>query len=124
MRLLLDEHLSSKALCGPLHRRGHDVLAIDSHDGLRGSEDALVLEIASAEGRILVTCNVRDFANLTRSWLEVGREHAGCVLLVRVRPDQVGRILKALDGAFRQRTCQEDWCNASAWVSGADEHRA
>jgi predicted nuclease of predicted toxin-antitoxin system len=64
VRLLLDEHFSP-VIAEELRRRGVDALAIqrDRRD-LEGQDDESVLRTASAEGRVVVTNNVRDFAPL------------------------------------------------------------
>ena len=70
VRLLLDANLSPAAA-------GHDVLALAVDPALEGLDDPLVLELAAAERRVLITRNSRDFAPLAREWAEASRHHAG-----------------------------------------------
>jgi hypothetical protein len=64
-RLLLDEMYPPR-LAGMLRDKGHDVLAVAAAMELTGADDAAVLEAATADGRCLMTENVRDFAILAR----------------------------------------------------------
>lgn len=75
---LLDE-MYPPMLADALHDKGHDVLAIAASAELVGSDDATVLDVATGDGRCLVTENVRDFAMLVRH-----TSHAG-VLFVHAR---------------------------------------
>ncbi|MGH3898352.1 MAG: DUF5615 family PIN-like protein [Pseudonocardiaceae bacterium] len=78
VRLLLDE-MYPPALADALHDKGHDVIAVAASAELAGSDDATVLDVATGDGRCLVTENVRDFAMLVRH-----TSHAG-VLFVHSR---------------------------------------
>jgi Domain of unknown function (DUF5615) len=75
---------------------GHDVVALDEHLVLEGLADPAVLSLAAAEGRILVTFNVRDFAPHLQEWAEAGRGHAGCVLVVGLNHGEIGPVVKRL----------------------------
>ncbi len=79
--MVLDANLSPRRIGGPLRAVGHDVLALAEEPGLEGLDDPLVLELAAAEGRVLVTRNSRDFAPLAREWAEAQRTHAGMILI-------------------------------------------
>ena len=76
MRLLLDEHFSVK-IAQQLRRRGHDVVAVGEF--CAGERDEALLEIATREGRVLLTNNVRDFMPLARRWGEAGQDHSGLI---------------------------------------------
>jgi hypothetical protein len=78
VRLLLDEMYPPK-LAEQLRQLGHDVLAVVAVPDLVGVDDYTVLEAATADGRCLVTENVRDFAVLLGH-----TDHAG-VLFVHGR---------------------------------------
>lgn len=80
MRALLDEHLAP-AIAALLRQRGHDVQAVAERPDVAGREDAEVFRIATAEGRAVVTNNVKDFRPLAARALAEGREHPGLVLL-------------------------------------------
>jgi predicted nuclease of predicted toxin-antitoxin system len=93
MRLMLDAQLSGKVIARKLREHGHDVLAIDERRDLEGIDDVTLMRIASGEGRILVTHNVRDFPQIVRDWAEEGHSHSGCVILVGVRRDEFGELI-------------------------------
>jgi hypothetical protein len=63
-RLLLDE-MYPPLLADVLREKGHDVRAVATSE-LAGADDATVLDAATADGRCLLTENVRDFAVLAR----------------------------------------------------------
>jgi hypothetical protein len=78
--LLLDEMLPP-SLAAALNKAGCDTSAISAEASLRGTPDAEVLELAAAQGRVLVTDNIRDFVPLSNAWAAQGRTHPGMLLL-------------------------------------------
>lgn len=110
MRLLLDANLSGRRLARPLREDGRDVVALSERPELEGLADPEVLALATAEGRILITRNSRDFAPLLRDWAEAGRSHAGCILVWTLRHDEFGPILRGL------RHLLDEQPDRSAWV--------
>jgi predicted nuclease of predicted toxin-antitoxin system len=74
-RLLLDKMLSGE-IAAQLRAHGHDVLAV-ADPALVAAADEEVLAHATAEGRCLLTANVRDFTVLSTPWGSRGRSHAG-----------------------------------------------
>lgn len=117
MRLLLDAHLSGRRVANALRDRGHDVRAIDEERTLDGWTDEAVLELAADEDRIVVTCDVKDFARITRRWAEDGRQHAGCALMVGIDHAAFGTIRCAIDAAFATRPDPMAWRDHTAFVS-------
>lgn len=98
VRLLLDEMYPPK-LADTLRDKGHDVIAVAASVDFVGSDDATGLDIATGDGRCLVTEHVRDFAMLVRH-----TSHGG-VLFVhakRWRRTRVGlhRLVDALHDAI------------------------
>jgi predicted nuclease of predicted toxin-antitoxin system len=81
VKILLDAHISGRTVGKSLTERGHDVRALGSEPELEGLSDPNVLELATAEGRILVTANVRDFEPLLREWAGEERPHSGVILV-------------------------------------------
>jgi hypothetical protein len=81
VRLLLDAHVSGPRVGRRLEEMGHDVRALDQEPTLEGLEDEDVLALASAEERILVTHNIRDFPAIVREWAGAQRSHAGVILV-------------------------------------------
>ena len=84
MKALLDEHLSPQ-IAVLLRQAGHDVEAVAERDDLVGRSDRVILEVASIEGRAVVTNNVKDFRPLAAERLAQGRHHAGLILLPSAR---------------------------------------
>ncbi len=94
VRYALDEDCQSGALAAALRQHGVDVLT-SNESGLVGVGDEEQLERAATSGRVLVSNNIGDFAALHRSWLAVGRHHAGIVVF----PQQafpIGEVVRRL----------------------------
>lgn len=120
MRLLLDAHLSGRVVGRHLRMHGHDVLALDEQKGLEGLDDPDVLDLATKEGRILLTHNVKDFPDILRDWADEGREHAGCVILVGIQLGQFGHLNRAIDAALACAPDQKAWRNRSMLLGRQD----
>ncbi len=76
-----------------LRDRGHDVYGIAERPELRSLPDPGVLELATAEQRILVNFNIKDFQMLDRLWATTGRQHGGIVFVAHRRfPRQGGAV--------------------------------
>ena len=99
-RLLLDGMLSG-AIARQLREAGHDVTAVVEDRELIGLADEDVLARATADGRCVVTANVRDFAALHAQWASAGRSHAGIVYVVtKVFPQDrsfLGAVVSSLE---------------------------
>lgn len=99
-RLLLDEMLGPQ-LADALRARGLDVYGVVEKPDLRGLSDELVLDVASSEQRVLVTCNVADFTQLDHQWRADSRVHAGVVLVASSAFPQdrslVGALVRSLE---------------------------
>lgn len=63
LRLLTDEDTQAKLLVILLQKAGHDVKTINELN-FTGKVDALVLDYAKQENRVLLTRNCKDFENL------------------------------------------------------------
>ena len=78
--LYLDEDVQSEALIQALRARGLSVLTTtEAKMSNHTDEDQLLF--ASAQSRVLATCNIGDFARLHNDWRAAGREHAGIILI-------------------------------------------
>lgn len=119
MRLFLDAHVSGRAIARALRTRGHDVRAADEERQLYGMPDETLLELAATEGRIMVTFNVRDFADLVGRWVGAGKNHGGCLLIVGIDHGEFGLALRVIQGALAARPDQEAWQNYAAWGTRA-----
>jgi hypothetical protein len=97
VRLLLDANLSQHGVGAPLSDGGHDVRCLAAEPELEGLADEAVLELATAEQRILITRNSRDFAPICRMWAEAGREHAGVILIWTFTHRQFAEIVDGIE---------------------------
>jgi len=109
VRLLLDANLSPRRIGGPLRGAGHDVVALAEDPAIEGLDDPLVLELASAETRILITRNSRDFAPLAREWAEAQQAHAGLILIWTLDHHQFGAIVAGIERHLEMWPTQQAW---------------
>ena len=103
MRALLDEQLSPE-IAALLRQAGFDVVAVVERDDLTGRSDRAVLQVASGEGRAVVTKNIKDFRPLAAETLAQGESHAGLILLPASRTrtrDAIGMLAKAIEQILR-----------------------
>lgn len=101
MRLLLDE-MYDPTIAEQLRGRGHDVASVYDFPTLVSVDDRDLLLAAIAEGRALVTENVRDLVPIETEIREAGTAHFGLVLtsnrrFPRHRSQVVGALVRALD---------------------------
>jgi hypothetical protein len=80
VKALIDEQLSP-LIAELLRQAGHDVVAVTERGDLRGTSDRVVLDVATTEGRAVITNNVKDFRPLAAERLAQGRTHGGLILL-------------------------------------------
>jgi hypothetical protein len=80
VKALLDEQLSPQ-IAVLLREAGYDVVAVAERDELVGSTDSTLLEVATSEGRAVVTNNIKDFRPLVAERLAQGRTHGGLILV-------------------------------------------
>jgi hypothetical protein len=114
VRLFLDAHVSGRRIAGALRGR-HDVRAADEERELDGWEDERLLSLATAEGRVMVTFNVKDFARITGEWAAAGTTHAGCVMIVGIDHAEFEVTLRVIDSALAARPDQRAWVDYAAW---------
>jgi hypothetical protein len=79
-RLLLDEMFSDD-IAQQLCAKGYDVVSVVGDAALIGLPDDRVLAYATAEGRALVTANIKDFVPLDGRYRAAGQSHAGLILV-------------------------------------------
>lgn len=116
MKLLLDAHISGRVVGKSLGCNGHDIRALDSEAELEALPDPDVLELAAAEGRILVTANIRDFEPLLREWAGESRSHAGVILVPpSVRNEDFGILIQGIEKTLDLDT-QEGWADRVEWL--------
>ena len=99
-----------------LAERDHNVRAIDSEPELEGLSDPEVLGRVTAEGRILVTANIRDFEPLLREWAGEGRSHTGVILVPSsVRNEAFGVLMAGVEETLAD-TGQDERVDRVAWL--------
>jgi predicted nuclease of predicted toxin-antitoxin system len=91
VKALLDEQLSPW-IAELLRDRGHDIQAVVDRRDLAGRTDRVILEIATAEDRAVITNNVKDFRPLAAERLARGDSHAGVILLPSTRTRTRGAV--------------------------------
>ena len=69
------------AIAEQLRKAGADAVAVSERAELWQSTDAVLLDLAATETRVLVTDNVKDFRILERAWLVQGQLHAGLIYI-------------------------------------------
>jgi hypothetical protein len=78
VKLLLDVHHSPRA-AERLSSSGHDVIAAAGVPELAILSDEELLRHATADRRVVVTENAKDFDRIVRSWVATGEHHAGVI---------------------------------------------
>lgn len=96
-------------------REQHDIRAADEERELDGSDDERLLALATEQGRIMVTFNVKDIARITTEWAAAGKSHAGCLLIVGIDHAEFALILGVIDHALSTRAQQAAWIDHTAW---------
>jgi predicted nuclease of predicted toxin-antitoxin system len=117
LRLLLDAHVSGPRIAAPLRDAGHDVRSVGEERELDGWGDEELLALASAEDRVMVTFDVKDFPGIARRWAEAGRPHAGLAIVVGIDHGEFGVILRTLEVLLESRPGQESWREYTCFVS-------
>jgi hypothetical protein len=122
VRLLLDEHYSPK-IAAELRKRGHDVVSASERDDLRGLGDRELWNLASAEGRALMTENVADFMPFVREAAAEGTRHSGVVFTsprsLPRGPRTIGLYVKRLGSFLRDRSADDALADRTHWL-GSD----
>jgi len=113
----LDAHVSSARIADPLRSRGHDVRAATDGRSIDGLDDDSLLELATSEGRILITFDVKDFPRIVGEWAQAGRRHAGCAVVVGIATNEFSLTVNRLNAALASRPAQEDWNDLLVFVS-------
>lgn len=71
----------SDGIAQQLRTQGHDVKSVVADPSLAALADDQILAYATAEGRTLVTANIKDFVPLDGRYRAAGQSHAGLVLV-------------------------------------------
>jgi hypothetical protein len=78
--LLLDEMFTDD-IAQQLRTKGYDVISVVADPALVGLPDDQILAYATAEGRALVTANIKDFVPLDARYRAADQSHAGLILV-------------------------------------------
>lgn len=78
--LLLDEMFTDD-IAQQLRTKGYDVISVVADPALVGLPDDRILAYATAEGRALVTANIKDFVPLDARYRAADQPHAGFILV-------------------------------------------
>jgi hypothetical protein len=107
----LDADTSMKALLSALIDRGHDVTRTPSDWIASDASDEAQLLAATAQGRCILTFNVRDFVVLARSY----PRHGGIVLAAQINWT-LSELITALD-CLLSGTEAEEWIGQVRWLN-------
>ncbi len=83
-----------------------------------GAADEDLLALATEQGRVLVTFDVKDFPPIVQRWAEAQRSHAGCTLLVGIDHGELGTIIEAIHRQASLRKHSE-WADYVVFVGRA-----
>lgn len=111
LRLHLDADVSIKALQSALVARGYDVTRTPNEWMTLDASDETQLLGATAQGRCILTFNVRDFVVLDRRH----PQHSGIILAAQTSWSLSGLIV-ALDRPLSE-TQVEDWVGQVMWLN-------
>ena len=115
MRLMLDAHLSGSKVGGPLEDLGHDVKPTERMERV---PDEALLAMARKEGRVLITHNVKDFAQILVSRPPM-KGHAGLIFIPNsVRLNHFGAVISGIRETI-SGTSQETWVDRVEWMRRA-----
>ena len=106
-----DENVISAVVVG-LRRRGLDVEPAQDR-GQRGTDDAILLATATADGRLMLT-NDTDFLRIHAEWSGAGSSHAGIVYWHQSMP--IGEAIRRIV-AYASTTTADAAANAVEFLS-------
>ncbi len=119
MRLCLDQHYSPQ-IAAVLRERGHDVIAAEAEEELRGLPDEELLAFCAGERRALVSENVADFMPLVHHLATRSDEHYGLVFSSPASMPRgagtIGLFIEALDHLLRERPAEGALRNQVHWL--------
>jgi predicted nuclease of predicted toxin-antitoxin system len=92
VKLYLDEMVPTD-LSRVLRQYGYDVVTAQE-TGMLGKTDVEHLEYASAQGRAILTFNIKDFAKLHKSWHKEDKHHAGIIVSPELEMRRFGQLLR------------------------------
>lgn len=109
---MLDAHLSGSKVGAALEDLGHDVKATERIERLL---DEALLEMATEEGRVLVTHNVKDFARILGS-RPPEKSYSGLIFIPSsIKLNDFGTIISGTHETV-SGTSQEEWVDKVEWM--------
>lgn len=113
---MLDAHISGSKVGRALEGLGHDVKPTEKMERI---PDEVLLEMAAGEGRVFVTHNVKDFAQILRG-RPPEKSHSGLVLIPHsIRLNDFGAIISGIHDTVCGLS-QEEWVNRVEWMRRAE----
>ena len=94
VRLYFDEDSVQHLLIAALRSRAMDV-ATSLDAGMNACGDESQLTFATEQGRVLVSCNASDFAELHAVWQLRGQPHSG-ILIIPQQRYSVGELVRRI----------------------------
>lgn len=77
--------------------------------------DEVLLEMAAADRRILVTHNIKDFARIVHQ-RPPEKTHSGLMLIPRsIRPNDFGALISVIHGTISNLS-DEEWIDRVEWM--------
>jgi len=113
IRVFSDEDIQ-RAVADQLRESGIDAVST-VESGRRGASDMSQLLWAAQEQRVLLTCNVEDFARLHHEFLNQGQHHAGIVVSKQRTIGETIRRIIHLSGSLSGQDMQDRLEYLSNW---------
>src|ERR1044072_876525 len=115
----------SPAIAEGLRERGHDAVSVHDRPELAATSDAALLEAMRAEGRVVVTNNVRDFAPIAQALLQRGSALPGLVFtndrsLPRTSAT-IGAFVELLDGLLVEHAADDAIPGTVRWLAPSEQ---
>jgi hypothetical protein len=127
VKLLLDEHLSSR-VAAELRRRGHDVISVVERPEGRASPDETLWAATRADGRAIATQDIGDFVRLAAQDAAIGKRNAGLVLIhpQRFSPGErgMGRLIASLDALLDANPADDALEGRTVWLEPPGDERS
>ena len=109
---MLDAHISGSKVGRALQKEGHDVRATEK---LERIPDVVILEMATEEGRVLVTHNAKDFLRILKERAPE-KSHAGLLLIPSsITLNDFGAIISGIQETVSDLS-QEEWVDRVEWM--------
>ena len=122
VRFLFDVHIHHGAYL-QLRERGVDVIHAGEDVDLRDRDDHTLLELATSEGRIIVTRNCCDFAPLVTAFVNQGRQFPGVLFVSNgLRQNDAGALVRSLECWIASAGGLNPVVNTYAWLQPVRWH--